>query len=179
MKQISVKEFEKLRHSAEHIVLDVRTPAEFSASHLESAKNYPLGSTLLESFVKENADSNKPIYVLCQGGKRAETVCNTFAGIHDNLVLVQGGMNACKSEGLATIQGEGVISLERQVRIAAGLLVLLGVIISQIVIPEAIYLSAFVGAGLIFAGITDTCGMGLMLAKMPWNNSCNTSCCTK
>ena len=179
MKQISVKEFESLRGSAEHIILDVRTPAEFSASHLDGARNFPLGSTQIEAFVKEHAGSKKPIYVLCQGGKRAETVCNTFASVNDNLVLVQGGMNACKSEGLSTIEGEGVISLERQVRIAAGLLVLIGVIASKVIAPDAIYLSAFVGAGLVFAGVTDTCGMGLMLAKMPWNNSCNTSCCAK
>ena len=64
------------------------------------------------------------------------------------------------------------MSLERQVRIAAGTLVVLGTVLGLTVHPGFIGLSAFVGAGLIFAGVTDTCGMGLLLARMPWNR-CN------
>ena len=86
---------------------------------------------------------------------------------------------ACEQAGLPVVRGKKAISLERQVRILAGFLVVLGAVLSRTVHPDAIWLSAFIGAGLMFAGITDTCGMGMMLAKMPWNqcsqdtNSCD------
>ena len=70
--------------------------------------------------------------------------------------------------------GSRVISLERQVRIAAGSLVLLGVALGLLVHPAFIGLAAFVGAGLVFAGVTDWCGMGLLLARMPWNQTAGT-----
>jgi hypothetical protein len=69
----------------------------------------------------------------------------------------------------ACVSGRGTISLERQVRIAAGTLVLLGVALGWFVHVAFFGLSAFVGAGLIFAGVTDWCGMGMLLARMPWN----------
>ena len=85
------------------------------------------------------------------------------------MVNVEGGTLACVEAGLPVVRGKKAISLERQVRIAAGSLVLLGVLLGWFVHPAFIGLSAFVGAGLVFAGITDTCGMGMMLARMPWN----------
>jgi predicted branched-subunit amino acid permease len=68
-----------------------------------------------------------------------------------------------------------VISLERQVRVAAGFLVLSGALLSQFVNPAFIWLSGFVGAGLIFAGATDWCGMGMLIARMPWNQGASCS----
>jgi len=86
-------------------------------------------------------------------------------------VVVEGGTLAWIEAGLSVNRGTTkVISLERQVRIAAGSLVLTGVLLAIFVHPYFIGISAFVGAGLIFAGITDWCGMGLLLAKLPWNS---------
>ena len=76
---------------------------------------------------------------------------------------------ACIAAGLPIVRGKAAMSLERQVRIAAGSLVLIGILLSLFVHPYLLGLSAFVGAGLVFAGITDTCGMGMLLARMPWN----------
>jgi hypothetical protein len=83
--------------------------------------------------------------------------------------------------GLPVVRGKKAISLERQVRIAAGLLVLLGALLGWLVHPALVGLSAFVGAGLVFAGVTDTCGMGLLLARMPWNqvNDAANTCCAR
>jgi rhodanese-related sulfurtransferase len=86
-----------------------------------------------------------------------------------HVVCVEGGTDAWEQAGLPVVRGHKVISLDRQVRMAAGLLVLLGVGLSFLVHPAFSALSAFVGAGLLFAGITDTCGMAMLLAKMPWN----------
>jgi rhodanese-related sulfurtransferase len=84
-------------------------------------------------------------------------------------VSVDGGTQAWEAAGLPIVRGQKTISLERQVRIAAGSLVVLGAVLGYFVHPYFIGLSAFVGAGLVFAGVTDTCGMGMLLARMPWN----------
>jgi rhodanese-related sulfurtransferase len=84
-------------------------------------------------------------------------------------VNVEGGTLAWEAAGLPVVRGQKVISLERQVRIVAGFLVLVGALLAMTVHPYFAGLSAFVGAGLMFAGITDTCGMGMLLARMPWN----------
>ena len=83
---------------------------------------------------------------------------------------MEGGITAWEQEGLPLVRGRKAISLERQVRIAAGSLVFAGAILGYLVNPVWIALSGFVGAGLVFAGVTDTCGMAMVLARMPWNN---------
>jgi rhodanese-related sulfurtransferase len=88
---------------------------------------------------------------------------------YTQMVNVEGGTQAWQKAGLPIIRGQKTMSLERQVRIAAGMLVLTGATLSWLVHPAFIGLPAFVGAGLIFAGVTDSCAMGMMLAKMPWN----------
>jgi hypothetical protein len=87
-------------------------------------------------------------------------------------VVIEGGIEAWKQAGYPVRQEEGPLPLERQVRIAAGSLVLSGILL-DLVIPGARYFSAFVGAGLIFAGVTDGCAMGLLIAKLPWNRPRN------
>jgi rhodanese-related sulfurtransferase len=88
-----------------------------------------------------------------------------------NIVNIEGGTSAWHAAGLPVVEGEKVMSLERQVRIAAGSLVVIGAAVGQFVHPGGFGLSAFIGAGLVFAGLTDTCGMGMMIAKMPWNRA--------
>ena len=94
-----------------------------------------------------------------------------IAAEHVNVVNVEGGTLAWAEAGLPVVRGKKAVSLERQVRIAAGSLVVLGAALSWLLHPAFIALSAFVGAGLIFAGVTDTCGMGMLLARMPWNQT--------
>ena len=120
------------------------------------------------------------MYVICRSGSRGRQACEKFlaAGFTD-VANVEGGTQACVEAGLPVVRGKKAISLERQVRIAAGSLVLLGVLLGWLVHPAFLGLSAFVGAGLVFAGVTDTCGMGMMLARMPWNQvkDAPTGCC--
>ncbi|HJZ53542.1 MAG TPA: YgaP-like transmembrane domain, partial [Gemmataceae bacterium] len=82
---------------------------------------------------------------------------------------VEDGTPAWERAGGPVVRGKKAVSLERQVRIAAGLLVLLGVVLALTIDPWFVLVSGFIGAGLVFAGVTDTCGMGLLLARMPWN----------
>ena len=100
---------------------------------------------------------------------RVQSIVLTKEGFTQPIV-VTGGTLAWIDAGLPVTRGTAkVISLERQVRIVAGALVVTGVVLAQSVNHWFIGLSAFVGAGLVFAGITDFCGMGLLLARMPWN----------
>lgn len=112
----------------------------------------------------------EPLYTICRSGSRGRQACERFhAAGFTNVVNVEGGTQAWERAGLPVVQGKKAISLERQVRIAAGTLVLLGTVLGVFVHPAFLGLPAFVGAGLAFSGITDTCGMGMMLARMPWN----------
>ena len=152
-------------------LIDVRTPVEFREVHVEVARNVPLDqldpAALMQS---RNGSGNEPLYVICRSGSRGQQACEKFlkAGF-TNVVNIEGGTLACVEAGLPVVRGKKAISLERQVRIAAGLLVVTGSALGYFVDPYWIGLAAFVGAGLTFAGITDTCAMGMMLARMPWN----------
>lgn len=157
-------------------LIDVRTPVEFREMHVDFARNVPLDQ-LDPAAVMQGRDTEQPLFVICRAGSRGEKACQKFqqAGFA-NVVNVTGGTLACEQGGLPMKRGKKAISLERQVRIAAGTLVMLGVGLSWLH-PAFLALSAFVGAGLVFAGVTDTCGMGMMLAKMPWNRCQNEETC--
>jgi rhodanese-related sulfurtransferase len=162
-------------------LLDVRTPVEFREVHADGATNVPLDRlNPVEVMQARNGHKDQPLYVICRSGSRGRQACERFlAAGFANVVNVEGGTLAWVECGLPVVRGKKAISLERQVRIAAGSLVLLGVVLGFFVHPALLGLSAFVGAGLIFAGITDTCGMGLLLARMPWNQVRDSSpgCC--
>lgn len=153
-------------------LIDVRTPPEFREVHLAGARNMPLDRLDPKMVAQERRSPDQPLYIICQSGGRGRQACAKLrAAGTDNVVNVEGGTSACVQAGLPVIRGRKTISLERQVRIAAGSLVLLGTALGFFVRPGILLLPAFVGAGLVFAGITDTCGMGLLLARMPWNRS--------
>jgi rhodanese-related sulfurtransferase len=160
-----------------HLV-DVRSPAEYEAVHATGAKLYPLDTLDPKRVATElGISAQAPAVFLCAGGTRARKAAEKFhaEGIPHCLV-VEGGTKAWEAAGLPVVRGQGAISVERQVRIGAGTMVLLGVVLGSWVDPLWFFLSGFVGAGLIFAGITDWCGMGLLLAKMPWNQAKTVAC---
>ena len=152
-------------------LIDVRTPLEFREVHVEFARNVPLDALKPSAVMTErNGTAHTPLFVICRSGNRSTKACEQFlANGFDNVVNVDGGTLAWDEAGLPVQRGKKAVSLERQVRIAAGFLVLLGVVLGFAVHPGFFGLSAFVGAGLMFAGITDTCAMGMLIAKMPWN----------
>lgn len=146
-------------------LVDVREYPEYVEGNL-GGKLIPLGRLLLHP---ELVGSEDEVLLLCRGGKRAQQAAEALAkhgGVQP--VVIEGGIEAWKQAGFPVRKEKGPISLERQVRIAAGILVLTGLALDG-VLPGARFLSAFVGAGLVFAGVTDTCAMGLLLAKLPWN----------
>ena len=170
MKNLSVQQSAELLSQKNSIpLIDVRTPAEYGSVHAKGAVNHPMESLDL---AKIPCSKEEEIHVICQSGGRSMKVCQKLEGAgFTNLVNVDGGTSAWHAVGLPVVEGKKVMSLERQVRIAAGSLVVIGAAVGQFVHPGGFALSAFIGAGLVFAGVTDTCGMGMMIAKMPWNRA--------
>jgi len=150
-------------------LIDVRTPVEFREVHAEVARNVPL-ETLDTGAVLAGHPASRPLYVICRSGSRGKQACEKLAAAGcTNVVNVEGGTMAWDQAGYAVVRGKKAISLERQVRICAGFMSLAGGVLAIVVHPYWAGLSAFVGGGLMFAGITDTCGMAMILARMPWN----------
>lgn len=163
-----------LQNGARNLI-DVREYAEFSGGRVKGAKLIPLGD--IEKRYAE-IDRDKRTYLMCRSGKRASEAQRKLLTLgFSDVRNVRGGFEAWKAAGFDFEKDTGAVwSLERQVRFAAGSLVVLGVLLSLIAHPYFIALAAFVGAGLVFAAVTDTCTMAIMLAKMPWNKSSGATC---
>lgn len=183
MTTIKPEELDRIRGAQPGVpMIDVRTPVEHAGLHVPGVHLVPLerlSAAAVESL--PGVSKSEPVYLLCQSGGRArQAAAKLEAAGFTACQVVEGGTAAWASAGLPVNRGASqVMSLERQVRIAAGFLVLSGVLLSVWVNPAFVWLSGFVGAGLIFAGATDWCGMGLLIARMPWNQSQPSTCCSK
>jgi rhodanese-related sulfurtransferase len=151
-------------------LLDVRTPSEYASAHVPGARLIPLDQLNVESFLRGH-EPGTPLYVLCQAGPRARTAIQRFerAGCSD-CVLVEGGTQAWIDAGLPVHRGERtVLPIMRQVQIVVGLLSAAGAALALTVSAWFALLPLVISCGLVFAGVTGTCGMALLLARMPWN----------
>ncbi len=165
----TVKELHDMIKSNDDLqIVDVREGPEYEEERVKGAISAPF-SRFKESSGAFDRDRNS--YIVCQSGKRAEQFAKKLqADGYENISVVAGGLKAWIDAGHPIEKGESMLwSLERQVRFVAGLLVLLGVIFSLVLNPMFLILSGIVGAGLVFAALTDTCGMAIFLARMPWN----------
>ncbi len=168
----SVRELKRRVDQGDSVV-DVREYPEYVEAHLPGSRLVPLGELRRDPQLAGTGE----VLLLCRSGRRAREAADLLAGRPGvQPVVVEGGIEAWKLAGYPTGKERGPISLERQVRIAAGALVLTGLLL-DFLLPGARYLSYFVGAGLVFAGVTDTCAMGLLLAKLPWNRASTHSAC--
>jgi rhodanese-related sulfurtransferase len=149
-------------------LVDVRESAEYAGGRIKGATLVPLGE--LEKRHPE-LDHSKPIYVICRTGNRSGKAQKTLKELgFTNVINVTGGFEAWKNEGLPFEKDEKAPwDIERQVRFAAGLFVLTGFVLSVFVHPYLIGISVFIGAGLVFSALTNTCAMGMIILKMPWN----------
>ena len=151
---------------------------EFREIHVEGAQLSPLVELDPAAIARQHGNAPACV-VICRSGKRS---CNaaeklTAAGMK-NLHILDGGMLAWAEAGLPANRGKKSISLERQVRIAAGILIVAGTILTATISRWFLVIPGFVGAGLTFAGMSNTCGMGLILARMPWNKSLKVKDCS-
>jgi rhodanese-related sulfurtransferase len=150
-------------------LVDVREPVEYAGEHLAGSILVPLSKFDPSQIPNEG----QKVVVYCQSGRRSTQAAQQLvaSGFEvENLVTLKGGLNAWKAEGYQTkVNKKAPLSLMRQVQIVAGSLVLTGTLLGAFVSPGFLVLSGFVGAGLMFAGITNTCGLALLLAKLPYN----------
>jgi len=150
------------------IVVDVREPVEFAGGRIANSKLIPLGQ-ITQRISELDGDSN--IYLICRTGNRSGKAQKILTALgFDNTTNVKGGFNAWKAAEYPFEQDDKAPwDIERQVRFVAGLLILTGFALSVLIHPYLIGLSVFVGAGLTFSALTNTCTMGMILMKMPWN----------
>ncbi len=161
--QIELKDISK-----EDIILDVRSHGE----HFETSIKQPhylieLGKLNAKEFIKDYNVGNKKIYILCGSGYRATQAAKKFeeAG-YDNIAIVKDGISSQEEKYL---NKSAIISLERQTRIGVGSLIVLSILLGYSVSSLFFLAALFFGAGLIYAGVSNFCGLALLLSKMPWN----------
>jgi rhodanese-related sulfurtransferase len=173
MKLISIHELQSILTSGGRPdLIDVRTPAEFAGVHVPGARSVPLDNLDYDAVLGGRPSGhNAPIYILCHSGTRAKEAAAKFAAAgFENCVVVDGGTQAWADAGLPVERGaHTVLPLDRQVQVAIGSIVLVSVLLSQFVNHAWIWLSGFVGCGLIFAGLSGVCMLRMLMARMPWN----------
>jgi len=149
-------------------LLDVRSALEFNQAHIKDSINVSLD--ILSAKINDLSQSKQAYIVLCRTGNRSPMAADMLiqSGIQ-GVKVMQGGMMRWQKEGLPVVKGEGGMSLERQVRVIAGSLVLFGIIMSWLVYWAFIFLPVFISCGLIYAGLSDNCLMGILLMKLPYN----------
>jgi rhodanese-related sulfurtransferase len=149
-------------------LLDVRTPAEFETGHIPGAYNVPLD--LLKEHREELRNHlDEDVVLVCRSGARAGQASQALAGVGlPNLKVLDGGMLAWQAANAPVRQGTPRWDLERQVRLVAGSIVLLS-ILGSVFLPGLKWVAGFIGAGLTFAALTNTCAMGMLLSTLPYN----------
>ena len=150
-------------------LLDVRTPAEFAASHIPGSYNVPL-DTLREHRAELRGSLDEVVLVCRTGGRAAQAERALAEAGMTNVHILDGGIVAWDAAGAPLNRNRSRWDLERQVRLVAGLLVLLGVV-GGVAVPGLEWLAAAIGAGLTIAALTNTCMMGMLLAKLPFNRA--------
>jgi rhodanese-related sulfurtransferase len=161
---------------SEVTVVDVRTPGEYESVHVPASKNLPLDD--LDGHVdtiRGAVDRGEQVVLLCRSGARAHQAQEKLvaAGLPE-LPIVEGGLMAWQQADGEVVQDVIRWDLERQVRFVAGSIVLLSILLS-VVFPAARFVAGFVGAGLVFASVTNTCAMGMLLTKLPYNRPRSTA----
>ena len=148
-------------------LIDIRDKDEHAREHIPAARNHPLGTLSKVGAVKE------PIIFHCRGGKRTADNADKLAqAANCEAYILEGGIEGWKQAGLPVVLDKSQpIEINRQVMIAAGSLVLIGVLLGAVVNPGFYALSGAIGVGLVFAGVSGFCGMAKLLALMPWNRT--------
>lgn len=168
MHEVEVTTLKVWMERGEAILIDVRESPEYASEHIPGARLLPL-STFDPARVPQEA--GKKVVVHCVMGMRSTQAGQKLldAG-YPTVYNFRGGIQAWKEAGYETAQGQRMrLSLQRQVQIVSGSLVLLGTVLGAAVSPWFLLLSGAVGAGLVYAGVTDTCGMAMVLARLPYN----------
>ena len=162
---ISPREAARLAETSGALLVDIREPDEYRAQRIVSAVLRPLSAL---EFMPPEADPAAPMVFFCHSGRRANDNEALIKARGQNVSIMDGGIAAWKEAGLPVVEVGGPPPLMRQVHIAAGSIILLSLLAAQAA-SGWLWVTAFVGAGLLFAGLTGFCGMARLLMRMPWN----------
>ena len=169
--EITIQEYLELSKQQPLLICDIREISEYNHEHIEDAHSLPLSSLDIQK-IKLLIEKELKIPVFhCQAGTRTKNASQKFAELDiEQVYILQGGINAWKQAGLVIIKNHRApLPIMRQVQIVAGSLIVLGVLLAYLVHPAFILLSAFVGCGLIFAGVSGFCGLANLLMLLPFN----------
>lgn len=171
--QTAVRPAQAAGRLSAYTVVDVRTPGEYAAGHLPGAHNVPLGHLARALPAIEAAAARGELLMVCASGNRSATACEQLAAAGIPAATLTGGTAAWAAQGHPVERADGtgtqaVWPMERQVRLAAGSLVVAGLAFGARY-RHARWLSAAIGCGLVFSAATDTCGMAALLARLPHN----------
>lgn len=168
IKTITASELKKRLDKDEVLLIDVREPAEYRSECIDGACLIPLGEISIEKL----PSTQRPIVIHCRSGKRSADACAKLLAINPSLEVasLEGGIVAWTQSGFNVKRsGSNILPLDRQTQITTGFIAFSGTILGALINPGFYILSGFIGAGLMFAGLTGWCGMAKLLAKMPWN----------
>jgi len=167
--KITAAELANIQERGSAQLIDICSPTEYASGHVPGAINIPMeqiGARL------DDLRMGSPVVLICKSGQRACAAAHLLKASRTDVLVLEGGIRAWRESGGQIVMNTRTgWSLERQVRLGAGLLVLAGVVLSLVWNQGWIGLSAFAGLGLAFAGLTDICGMAFLLTKMPWNQA--------
>ena len=169
MKNVDAKTLKQWLSDGEAIVIDVRESAEHTANNIPEASLCPLGELDKK---KSNFPKNKKIVMHCKTGKRGSLACQKLLEIYPELDVynLQGGIEAWEIAGFTTKKSKSwILPLDQQVQLTIGILLIMGSVLAYYVSPLFNLLTGFLGGGLTFAGLSGSCGMAKLIAKMPWN----------
>lgn len=151
------------------VIVDVRSPEEFSFEHIEGSMNIPLDTVLHHA---ETLQSYDTVFLYCQSGNRSGKACATLHAANiPSSVSIDGGITAMRNAGFTVARMKKGLPLQQQVLLGAGSIVLLGIALSVFVHPWFQLVSAGAGLGLSYAGITGNCMLAKVLSRMPWNHN--------
>lgn len=171
MEKISCESFnQKKMQDPDLQIVDVRECIEYKTEHLSGSVNIPL-SALSKSL--EKIKKNQPVYLLCRSGARSDQAAQELQKKgYEHVRIIEGGLESLKLTGCTLVKGETKVwPMDRQVRLGAGLMTLIGILGFWFIHSAFLFLSLFVACGLIFSAVTNTCGMAIILGRCPWNQA--------
>lgn len=152
-----------------YAIVDVRSPDEFAHEHVEGSINLPLDTVLEHA---ETLRAYDHVYLYCRSGNRSGQAC---ARLHEanmpQAASMEGGIDDMKRAGFTTIKRSRALPLQQQVLLGAGTIVATGIVLSALVSPWFQLIPLFASLGLIYAGLSGNCMLGMLLARMPWNRT--------
>ncbi len=168
LKEVDANTVKDWLDSGRAVLIDLREPDEYAREHIIGSRLVPLSSFDTADF---SEDRDKAVVFHCASGSRtAGSAASILAKGFRDVYQLRGGLRAWARQGYPChVNRKAPISIMRQVQISAGSLIVLGALLGWLVAPGWYFVSAFVGAGLVFAGITGTCAMANLLVRMPWN----------